>query len=382
MYLKEYIQESQRTRIDMGKEKNLLHASFGLITELGKLVDIFKRNIFYGKEIDIVNVKEELGDLFWYLAIISREYNIDDLFYKIKQVSNIEMSIEEIMIHLNNNVSIMSKNITNIDNSEPLNKTFFGLNFNLILTFLICLASKFNLSLEDILETNINKLKKRFPDKFTNELALNRDLEKERKVLEVNSSIELSNKVLFSTNWVKLKETKTGFQYLERKGRDSIAVLLLRIENNKLECLIRKQPLCALLDDLSDFAFALGNCPITGSLEIKEDPKKCTVREIKEEAGYDVPEKNLSYVGSYIVGTQTNEKCYMYIANVTDLTNTIPEGDGSEDEKVSYNEWVSINSISNEPYSGLAIIYLRLLQLVKAKKYNKFVHLLQYIEEA
>jgi hypothetical protein len=38
--------------------------------------------------------------------------------------------------------------------------------------------------LESILEININKLKIRFPEKFTNDLAINRDLIEERKTLE------------------------------------------------------------------------------------------------------------------------------------------------------------------------------------------------------
>ena len=36
----------------------------------------------------------------------------------------------------------------------------------------------------DILENNIEKLKERFPEKFTNEDALNRDLDAERAILE------------------------------------------------------------------------------------------------------------------------------------------------------------------------------------------------------
>ena len=37
---------------------------------------------------------------------------------------------------------------------------------------------------EKSLENNINKLKVRFPEKFTEENALNRNLKEERKVLE------------------------------------------------------------------------------------------------------------------------------------------------------------------------------------------------------
>lgn len=38
--------------------------------------------------------------------------------------------------------------------------------------------------MEDIMQTNINKLKARYPEKFTNEAALNRNLELERQILE------------------------------------------------------------------------------------------------------------------------------------------------------------------------------------------------------
>ena len=38
--------------------------------------------------------------------------------------------------------------------------------------------------LSNIQQTNINKLKARFPDKFSEENAINRNLDKERKILE------------------------------------------------------------------------------------------------------------------------------------------------------------------------------------------------------
>lgn len=50
----------------------LLHGAFGL-TEHAELLDMMKKHIFYGKEIDYVNLKEECGDIMWYLAIIFDE---------------------------------------------------------------------------------------------------------------------------------------------------------------------------------------------------------------------------------------------------------------------------------------------------------------------
>lgn len=47
-----------------------LHASMGMVTEAAELIDVFKKHLFYGKEIDWINIEEEEGDLFWYLAIM------------------------------------------------------------------------------------------------------------------------------------------------------------------------------------------------------------------------------------------------------------------------------------------------------------------------
>lgn len=51
-------------------EARALHAIMGLTTEVGELTDIWKRRIFYGREIDLVNAREEIGDMLWYLAIL------------------------------------------------------------------------------------------------------------------------------------------------------------------------------------------------------------------------------------------------------------------------------------------------------------------------
>lgn len=55
----------------------LLHAAIGLATEAGEALDAMKKHLFYGKALDKVNLKEEMGDLFWYLAIMADALQID-----------------------------------------------------------------------------------------------------------------------------------------------------------------------------------------------------------------------------------------------------------------------------------------------------------------
>lgn len=118
----EYETQSERTEkkfpegLALSQEQmELLHAAIGISTEAGEILDAFKKHLIYGKDLDLVNVGEEIGDIMWYVAIITRY----------------------------------------------LGKDFY-----------------------DLLDINIEKLSARYPEKFTTFSALNRDLDKERDILE------------------------------------------------------------------------------------------------------------------------------------------------------------------------------------------------------
>lgn len=104
-----------RERMSSVTSIRALHGSIGITTEAGELLDAVKKYIFYGRELDVVNIKEEIGDLMYYSALLADE---------------------------------------------------FGFNLNLIL------------------QNNIEKLRARYPEKFTEDSAINRDLGKEREILE------------------------------------------------------------------------------------------------------------------------------------------------------------------------------------------------------
>jgi len=61
--IKEFQQQAKRTRPDLGSDiNNNLHMTIGIATEAGELLDVYKKAFAYGKKIDIVNAKEEIGD--------------------------------------------------------------------------------------------------------------------------------------------------------------------------------------------------------------------------------------------------------------------------------------------------------------------------------
>jgi NTP pyrophosphatase (non-canonical NTP hydrolase) len=87
MSSKNYIADALRTesqdfdaigqRLATRQNQRLLHAGIGLATEAGEFLDALKKHIFYGKNLDTVNLKEELGDIFWYCAIIADQLGVD-----------------------------------------------------------------------------------------------------------------------------------------------------------------------------------------------------------------------------------------------------------------------------------------------------------------
>lgn len=70
-------------RSDDGMEK-VLHAIVGLSTECGELMEAVYKAKWNGEKFDEVNCKEELGDLFWYMAILFREFgfNLEDILQR------------------------------------------------------------------------------------------------------------------------------------------------------------------------------------------------------------------------------------------------------------------------------------------------------------
>lgn len=58
------------------EQANLLHMGVGVSTEANELLDAIKKHTIYQKPLDIKNVKEELGDLLFYMSNLMQSVNI------------------------------------------------------------------------------------------------------------------------------------------------------------------------------------------------------------------------------------------------------------------------------------------------------------------
>lgn len=186
MTLLEYNEATKRTLPDLGSlTKNIAHMEMGIITEVGEIVDPFKKHFAYGKDIDIVNVGEEIADLSWYLSnktTLDRKKLVINNFTEEEAIKNFgaEESMEsseedkyDLVVSIV--VEVQKGTIYNAGHYKSPQACFEALS-------LAC--SLLGLSYFEQLDKNIRKLKARFPDKFDADKAINRDLEAERKELE------------------------------------------------------------------------------------------------------------------------------------------------------------------------------------------------------
>lgn len=69
--------EARRSlRDDLPYEATCSNMCMGLAGEIGEVIDIMKKHIYQGKELDITDVIEEVGDVLWYIANFCNVNNI------------------------------------------------------------------------------------------------------------------------------------------------------------------------------------------------------------------------------------------------------------------------------------------------------------------
>ena len=58
-------------------QAHLLHMAVGISGEAGELLDAIKKHVIYQKSLDVANVKEEIGDLFFYITGLALGAGVD-----------------------------------------------------------------------------------------------------------------------------------------------------------------------------------------------------------------------------------------------------------------------------------------------------------------
>lgn len=176
-------------RFSQTRNIRLLHGAIGLASELAESQELVEK-----QEIDVVNLKEEMGDMFWYMGIMVDELKADpeSVFMfndtdKLHSSSHLDAKAqlqEEIhglakqigtAIDLLKKAVMYGKQLDEAKLIERLQGIDYHVNRSLRLYGLTSAASR---------ERNIEKLRARYGEKFTEAAALERNLTAEREILE------------------------------------------------------------------------------------------------------------------------------------------------------------------------------------------------------
>lgn len=178
----EYLNLSEKTLSEEfhcgGKIERLLHSLIGILTECDELLE----NYDGSKKFDPINIKEELGDLLWYMAILGRDLKID---MPVKTFTKRNTNPREVIIDIARQslkgLDILKKKLYyNKQVEENILTSISNSLFILIMEY----AFFYDINIESSFDRNIEKLKARYGDKFESERAINRNLTEERKILE------------------------------------------------------------------------------------------------------------------------------------------------------------------------------------------------------
>lgn len=100
------------------------------------------------------------------------------------RLENMDIQILHAMLGINTEAGEITDAIKKyLIYGKPLDDTNLIEEAGDLMWYISLLLRSLNISYENVWQRNIDKLKVRFPEKFTEEKALNRDLNKEREVL-------------------------------------------------------------------------------------------------------------------------------------------------------------------------------------------------------
>lgn len=189
--LDQFVADAITTESDVSEvkvNKALLENTMALFMVAGDLLDQIKKNAFYGKSLNITKTERNHET-----AVIA----LNHLMIQLKAMDEAAYGgIGRETIDVNPRIfhSIIGMATESTELVEALHKNivqgkeFDGVNFkeelgDLAWYMAIGLDETDN-RFDDVLSTVIAKLKARYPNKFTSEDAINRDLETERAILE------------------------------------------------------------------------------------------------------------------------------------------------------------------------------------------------------
>lgn len=186
MKWEQYVQLAVRTEstFEESMYRRVKHSVIGICTEVAELAAWVPG--------DSINLLEEIGDVLWYVAIQDhatarrRLHSEDQWFLKAEGATPVlpkSQCVIPMVIHAGNALNVFKR--IEFYRAEFGSKQLVVVweETDRIVDYLIKLARHAGITIQQCMERNIAKLQKRFPEKFTTQAALNRDLQAEATAL-------------------------------------------------------------------------------------------------------------------------------------------------------------------------------------------------------
>lgn len=175
-----------------------------------------------------------------------------------------------------------------------------------------------------------------------------------------DKGISMKRRVLYKNAWFKVTLLEypmpdgTESPYVSISNNPSVAILpykTIRKGSKVATILLREEIVPPWLVDSQE---ARVTTMITGQIEVGEDSVEAAVRELYEEAGYQVGVPQMLCLGTARGSKLLEAPVHIYAVDVTGLVPESPPVDGSAFERYSSNVWYGTLALTDDAFAHLA----------------------------
>lgn len=186
MNLKDYINGALRTESEI-KQAHVTNKDqfINILTAYAvsaQLLDMYKKNIFYNKPIDKTKLQNAINDLNAVATSLCSEQPEEQY----NSILNINPRILHGIVGVATESGELIENVIKQLNNKSIDNINIAEEIGDVCWYQAILVDALGADWDQILERNLAKLKKRYPEKFTTDNAINRNVDEERKILESN----------------------------------------------------------------------------------------------------------------------------------------------------------------------------------------------------
>lgn len=172
MKLKKYRKEAHRTvNKDLSREALEENLLWGLAGEAGEVIDLIKKVVYHGHDADRDTLRGELGDVCWYIAGLLDLHKIPDnevsCYLDGSWARTWDFSLD---LRYACNKLIQASALVQTGGG-----TYVRRNLTDCLISIEQISALYDLTLSDVFEANVDKLRERYPSGFSSERSINRE---------------------------------------------------------------------------------------------------------------------------------------------------------------------------------------------------------------